>query len=95
MTKQQHGRAVFRLRDLMNERGFSVSDLARISGVSRPTIMNLRDNYNKGVQLDTLARLCCALKVSIGTLLVFQVDKPRGADEQNTRTATGVSGGSV
>ena len=52
----------FRLREAMNAAGITnVSELARISGVSRPTIHAMLNNSAEQVHLRTLGRLARAL----------------------------------
>jgi putative transcriptional regulator len=55
----------------MEERHVKVGELARISGLSRPTISDLRHHSVARYGARTLARLCKALDVSPGVLLLY------------------------
>lgn len=51
----------FRLREILEQRGVSQSELSRQSGVSFATINRLCTNATRQVSLDTLERLAQAL----------------------------------
>ena len=57
-----------RLKSLLEERGWSPEKLSDLSGVSRPTIYDLRAN-RISPRLDTLERLANALKITHVELL--------------------------
>lgn len=57
-----------RLRALRSERGVSLSELARRSGVGKGTISEL-ENDRRGARLDTLFALTAALGAPLGALL--------------------------
>lgn len=71
-----------RLRRLREERGMSLSELARVSGIGKGTISEL-ENDRRGARLDTLFALTTALDAPLGALV-----SGSGADAQ---PVTGVS----
>jgi DNA-binding Xre family transcriptional regulator len=60
----------FRLRELLERRDISQSDFARWSGLSFATINRMCTNATTQVSLETLDKLCAALHVEPGELLV-------------------------
>lgn len=60
---------IFRLRELLEKRGITQSELARLSGVSFATINRLCTNATAQVSLDTLDRIANALGVEPGDLI--------------------------
>ena len=48
----------FMLKELMAKRHWSIETVKRGSGVSRTTLTNLYYGRSKGIQLDTLLKLC-------------------------------------
>jgi DNA-binding Xre family transcriptional regulator len=61
---------VFHLREVLESKGISQSDLARQSGVSFATINRLCTNATGMVSLETLDKLAQALEVEPGELIV-------------------------
>lgn len=59
----------FRLADVLDERGLTQSDLARLSGVSLPRINEICLGKAKAVSLATLDQIAGALKISICDLI--------------------------
>lgn len=53
-----------KLSVLMAERGLKISDLYEETGISKTTLMALAENSGKGVQFDTIDKLCNYLGVS-------------------------------
>jgi DNA-binding Xre family transcriptional regulator len=66
------GRVICNLRSIMDERHLTVEDVARIAGLSRPTVRNLRTNRSMGVSLETVAKLCSFLRVGMGVLFTYK-----------------------
>ena len=64
------------LADWLLYRRLSGRELARRAGVSRSTVQRLTSGRGQGVELETLARLCRALNVAPGDLVVWQCDDP-------------------
>ncbi len=65
----------FRLRDILEKRGLSQSELARLSGVSFATINRMCTNATGSVSLETLDKLADALGVDPGDLIVKEKGK--------------------
>ncbi len=59
-----------RLKQVREARGFSQYELAQRSDMSPQNIQKLEQGRAKGIQLDTLDKLCEALDCEIGELLV-------------------------
>ena len=53
-----------RLSVLMAERGLKISDLYEETGISKTTLMAIAENTGKGVQYDTVDKLCNFLGVT-------------------------------
>ncbi|MGZ2416406.1 DNA-binding Xre family transcriptional regulator [Staphylococcus caledonicus] len=53
-----------RLSVLMAERGLKISDLYEETGISKTTLMAIAENTGKGVQFDTVDKLCNFLGVT-------------------------------
>ncbi len=65
-----------RLKRLRAQGGYSVSQLAKISGVSRQHVRELELDYpGKRVTIVTLEKLARALKVPVWKLLQFPAEK--------------------
>ncbi|AMW23490.1 MULTISPECIES: helix-turn-helix domain-containing protein [Staphylococcus] len=71
-----------RLSVLMAERGLKISDLYEETGISKTTLMAIAENNGKGVQFDTVDKLCNFLGVTpceffeySPYLVSFQMDK--------------------
>lgn len=74
MNRHENCRLHCRLKEIMREKGMSVAELHRISGVSRETICILRNNGPTGVSTRSVARVCAALGVGIGDLFELLVE---------------------
>lgn len=59
----------FRLREILEARGISQSELARMAGISFPTVNAMCQNRTKAVSLATLDKIAAALKVAPGDLI--------------------------
>lgn len=55
---------------LLAERDLKISDVARITGISRTTLTALAYNHGKGIQFDTFDTLCNYLKVTPNELFI-------------------------
>ncbi|PTJ37167.1 transcriptional regulator, partial [Staphylococcus simulans] len=53
-----------RLSVLMAERGLKIADLYEETGISKTTLMAIAENTGKGVQFDTVDKLCNFLGVT-------------------------------
>src|SRR3990172_3041087 len=61
-----------RLREIMDERHLTVSQLARLSGVGRDSIGALRKNNWRRVDREVLGKLCGALGIRLDELFVLR-----------------------
>lgn len=59
----------FRLREILEARGLSQSELARLAGVSFATVNRICTNATEMVSLSTLDKIAAALKVKPGDLI--------------------------
>ncbi len=50
------------LRVLMAESNLNIQEVSNKTGLSRTTISNLVNGYSKGIQFDTITKLCEVLK---------------------------------
>lgn len=63
-----------RLKEILEERGMSQRELARIMNIRPTTISDLCNNKVKGVYFDTLERICKALDVDLHDIIVMKDD---------------------
>ena len=61
---------IFKLKEVREDRGFSQNQLARTTGMSPQNIQKIEQGKAKGIQFDTLEKLCDALNCGIAELLV-------------------------
>lgn len=76
MLYSMQTKITFRLLEIMIQRGLGITQLAKMSGLSRPTIYALRDNTADGVALATLGALCTALAIEPGELFAVWAADP-------------------
>ena len=67
----------FRLRELLDERGMSQTELQVRTGFAYSTVNDLFNNKPRRVELETLDVLCEVLNCSIGELLERVPDRKR------------------
>lgn len=60
----------YKIKSLREKKGWSQAELARISGVSRPTINRLENAEDVSISSKTLEKIAKALNVSIKTLFL-------------------------
>lgn len=60
----------YKIKELREKRRMSQAELARLSGVSRPTINRIESNTDVVINTQTLERIAKALNVSIKTLFL-------------------------
>jgi transcriptional regulator with XRE-family HTH domain len=72
------------LRQLRVESGLSQVEMARRLGVSQPTLNRL-ENGSQNVTLDTLARLCHALRCEPGDLFRPGQLRPKGRSRSGSK----------
>lgn len=69
------GMVVCNLKRIMDERGLTVAETARLANLSRPTIRKLRNNPTTPAETTTIAKLCHGLRIGIGVLFVHKTQK--------------------
>lgn len=57
------------LKDVMDDRNVKIADIVRDTSVTRPTVTALYNNRSKGIQFDTLEKLCNYLNVNPNELI--------------------------
>ena len=62
----------FRLKELREARGLTQAALARLVGVRQATINDIENGHTRQDTLDLIDRLCAALEVEPGELIVRQ-----------------------
>lgn len=60
-----------RLDELLTERGLTLTDLSRRTGITMANLSILKNNKAKAVRMSTIAALCTALGVGPGDLFVM------------------------
>jgi putative transcriptional regulator len=68
----------FRLRELLERRGLTQTELQLRTGLAYSTVNDLFNNKPRRVELDTLDVLCDVLDCDVGDLLEYIRDKKRG-----------------
>ena len=63
---------MFRLRELLDEKGVTQSEAARASGVSFATINRMCTNATRQISLDVIEKLCAAFDAEPGELFALQ-----------------------
>lgn len=63
-----------RLWELMAERNLKITQLSKDTGLSRPTLNNIKFNRNKAIQMETIDILCNYFRITPGEL--FEEVKP-------------------
>lgn len=57
------------LKNVMDERNVKIADIVKDTSVTRPTVTALYNNRSKGIQFDTLEKLCNYLNVNPNELI--------------------------
>jgi len=78
MLNSMTGAVRLRLSDILKERNLRQIDFAAQTGLSENTISDLTNNAVRQIRLDTLARICDALVLRPGDILVYtpESEKP-------------------
>ena len=63
-----------RLWELMAERNLKITQVSKDTGLSRPTLNNIKFNRNKAIQMETIDILCDYFRITPGEL--FEEVKP-------------------
>lgn len=73
---------VKRIRDLCQERGFSINKLASISNVRQSTLDNIMQGNTKNPGVKTLHRIALAFNMTLAEFLDFDELNAYGFDEE-------------
>lgn len=57
-----------RLWELMAERNLKITQVSKDTGLSRPTLNNIKFNRNKAIQMETIDILCNYFRITPGEL---------------------------
>jgi len=63
-----------KLSDAMGKKKVKMSHVIKATGISRPTLTELYYERSKGINFETLERLCRYFKVDVGELIKFEKD---------------------
>lgn len=63
-----------RIPEILQEKGWTASDLMRKSGLAWPTAQGLASGKSMNITLDTIHKLCDALEVDIKELIVIETE---------------------
>lgn len=72
MKKKKNVTIELKLYDLMQQRGMTVEQLAKKTGMSRQGLYYLLNRPPSSIYMNTLAQICAALDVDPGTLLILK-----------------------
>lgn len=64
-----------RLREILEDRGMSQRELARLMGIRHPTINHLCSDQVDRVYIRTLEQICEVLQIDISELIVSEKDE--------------------
>ena len=59
-----------RLRELLAERMIKITKVHEDTGISRPTLLSIYTNSSKGIQFETINKLCDYFRITPGELFV-------------------------
>lgn len=59
------------LRELMKEKGVTITELHNVLNISRPTLTKIANDETDGIRYDTINKLCKFFKITPNELLVF------------------------
>lgn len=63
----------FHLKQIMEERGLSVPQVSKLTGITHSALYMMLDRLPRAVRFDTIARLCAGLDVMPADLLVIRM----------------------
>ncbi len=72
----------FLVRELAEERGWTISKLAEVSGIAYSSALDLWYDRPQRIDKKTIERLCIALNVQPGALFKYVPEKKEQASEQ-------------
>lgn len=65
------GKVIFKIDDVLKIKSISKNELEKKAGLQRTQLNSYSNNKVKRVDLDVLARICCALDVSVSDVLEY------------------------
>lgn len=68
----------FRLRELIEAKGLSQTDVQVKTGLAYSTVNEMANNRTRRVDLETLDALCSALDCQVGEIISYAPDRKRG-----------------
>jgi putative transcriptional regulator len=60
---------------LLAERKMRVADLVKETGINKSTLYKLYNDESARIDFETIDKICIALKISVGDLLVFTLNE--------------------
>lgn len=61
-----------KLSTILGSRKETISDLSRKTGIARSTLTSIYYDESKGIQFDTLQKICDALEILPGDFFVYE-----------------------
>lgn len=80
---------------LMAERGLKIADVYEQTGISKTTLMSLADNKSKGVQFETIDKLCNFFGIDVSQFFVYSPYLIKYIDKVDGQVMRITSGGEV
>jgi putative transcriptional regulator len=65
-------KVIIKLNSLLEDKGYSHRELARLTGIRHPSISEMCNNTTKRIPLDNLAKICEVLNCEITDILELQ-----------------------
>ncbi|MFX2256591.1 helix-turn-helix transcriptional regulator [Acinetobacter variabilis] len=60
---------------LLAERKMRVADLVKETGINKSTLYKLYNDESVRIDFETIDKICIALKISVGDLLIFTLNE--------------------
>jgi DNA-binding Xre family transcriptional regulator len=76
-SPQPYAVVEFHLRQVMDERKLTVTDVSNRTGISRNGLYMLLDRLPRAIRFDTIARLCVGLDIHPADLFVVRHPRAR------------------
>lgn len=70
------------LDELIDKKGVTQTEISNATGITRPTLLALKNNDAQGIKFSTLYKLCNYFNININDLLVSDVENERNRVEQ-------------
>lgn len=68
---------VIKLEETMKRKGYNIGSLAEKAGLHRNGISKIINSKNKGIEFDTLQKLCEALDCNIQDIIFYTKDESK------------------